>query len=197
MALGVIGNNYSYLCHYKAVPSRQAEENSAACLDNMSISQSFRSCWLLQSNRHCSATTNRVVLEITSDKRTGSYSHVGYINTNTQMPIDPHALKQLDECLCFLFGYLIQSFTDVRTAVLDPSSSSSSSILLHPGVGRFSFCLDRWQHHCCKQVCVAPRLPSLPLFSQSCGHPHKALILLFIVMPSLFPSLPHWSYSLI
>lgn len=167
MALGVIGNNYSYLCHYKAVPSRQAEENSAACLDNMSISQSFRSCWLLQSNRHCSATTNRVVLEITSDKRTGSYSHVGYINTNTQMPIDPHTLKQLDECLCFLFGYLIQSFTDVRTAVLDPSSSSSSSVLLHPGIGRFSFCLDR----CRSPTPLSPSVFSVMWPSTQSTHP--------------------------
>lgn len=41
----VISDNDSYLYHYKAIPSRQAEENGFPCLDNVSISQSFRWSW--------------------------------------------------------------------------------------------------------------------------------------------------------
>lgn len=47
---GVISDNYSYLYHDKAIPSRQAEENSLPCLDNVSINQSFRRGWLMHSN---------------------------------------------------------------------------------------------------------------------------------------------------
>ena len=73
---GVINDNCSYLYHYKAIPSRQAGENSLLCLDIMSISQGFRSYWLLQSNRHWSDSKQGGAGNRYWEK-TGNYIHVG------------------------------------------------------------------------------------------------------------------------